>query len=83
MNSNLVLHSVQRGVSKADMAMANPADDDASMRRVTTGTAKGYLVPRAADERANFIHAVTVGLNDLETGRDVSFDDAAIRLGVD
>ena len=63
--------------------MADPADDDASMRLVMTGTAKGYLVPGAADERANFNRAVTVGLNDLETDRDVSFGDAAIRLGLD
>lgn len=50
---------------------------------LATATGKGDLVPGAAEERANFIRAVTVGLNDLETGRDVSFDDAAIRLGLD
>jgi hypothetical protein len=63
--------------------MANPPDDDASMRRITTSTAKGDLAPGAAEEQADFIRAVTVGINNLETGRDVSFDDAAIRLGLD
>jgi hypothetical protein len=41
------------------------------------------LAPGAAEEQADFIRAVTVGINNLETGRDVSFDDAAIRLGLD
>jgi hypothetical protein len=41
------------------------------------------LVPGAAEEQADFIRAVPVGINNLETGCDVSFDDAAIRLGLD
>ena len=41
------------------------------------------LCIRAADEGADFIPAFTVGLNDLETGCDVSFDGAAIGLGLD
>jgi hypothetical protein len=34
-------------------------------------------------EAKHFVRAVTVGLNNLETGRDVSFDDASIRLALD
>ena len=62
--------------------MANSTDDDASLRRATTGMATGDLAPGAAEERADFIGAVTAGLKDLETGRDVAVDDAAIRLGL-
>jgi len=65
------------------MAMASPADDDARMRNVTTVTVKGYWVPGATEDPASLIRAVTVDLNDLETARDVSFDGAAIRLGLD
>jgi hypothetical protein len=43
----------------------------------------GGKVRGAAEERANSIRAVTVGLYGLETGRDVSFADAAIGLGLD
>jgi hypothetical protein len=53
------------------------------MRRVTIGTATGDLIPGAAQERADFIHAVTAGFNNLEAGREISFDDAAIGLGLD
>jgi len=42
------------------------------MRSTTTGMATGDLIPGATKERASFIHAVNVGLNDLETRRDVS-----------
>ena len=63
--------------------MANPPDDNASMRGTTTSAANGDLVPGAAEEQADFIRAVPVGINNLETGRDISFDDAAIRLGLD
>lgn len=62
--------------------MANPTDHDASMRSATTVAAAGDLAPRGAEERADFIRAVTAGLNDLEAGREISFDDAAIRLGL-
>lgn len=65
------------------MAMANPPDANTGTRRVTTGAAIGYLVPGAAEERTQFIRAVTAGRNDLETERDISFDDAAVRLGFD
>ena len=61
--------------------MANLADDDANMHCVTTATASGDLVLGAAEERADYIRAVSVGLNDLEAGLEISFDDAAIRLG--
>lgn len=62
--------------------MAN-STDDASMLRATTGTAEGDLVPGAAEERADFIRALTAGLKDRETSRDVSIDDAVIRLRLD
>ncbi|NIW84994.1 MAG: hypothetical protein GWN09_00030 [Gammaproteobacteria bacterium] len=53
-----------------------------SKRSATTVAATGDLIPRGAEERAVFIRAVTAGLNDLEAGREISFDDAAIRLGL-
>ena len=62
--------------------MANRTDHDASRRSATTVAATGDLPPRGAEERADFIRAVTAGLNDLEAGREISFDDAAIRLGL-
>jgi hypothetical protein len=52
------------------------------MRRATTVAATGDLIPRGVEERADFIRVVTAGLNDLEAGREASFDDAAIRLGL-
>lgn len=64
-------------------AMTSSAHDDASMRRVTSDIAIGDLLPRAAEERADFIRAVDAGLNDLESGREIPFDDTAIRLGLD
>ena len=42
------------------------------MRSTTTGMATGDLIPGATKERASFIHALNIGLNDLETRRDVS-----------
>lgn len=63
--------------------MANSTDDDGSLRHVTNGVAKGDSVPSAAQERANFIRAVRIGLDAFEAGREHSFDDAAIRLGLD
>lgn len=82
MNSGPVLHPVRTGVSKAPTTMANSPEDNTSMRGVTTDSGKGYLVPGTAEEQANFIRAVTVGFNDLETGRELSSVDAAIRLGL-
>jgi hypothetical protein len=63
--------------------MAYSTDHDVSMRRALSGTVKGDLVPGDAEDRADFIRAVTAGLNDLEAGRETSFADAAIRLGLD
>jgi len=63
--------------------MADSTDDDARMRRTTIGTAKGDSVTGVAEDRADFIRAVTAGLDDLENSRDVPFDDAVIRLGLD
>ena len=40
------------------------------------------MISRDAEEGAYLIRAVTAGLNDLEAGREISFDDAAIRLGL-
>jgi hypothetical protein len=63
--------------------MASSAADDASMRCVTAGTATGDFALGGGGEWADFIRAVSIGLNDLEAGREISFDDAAIRLGLD
>jgi hypothetical protein len=65
------------------MAMADSTDDDVGMRCVPKGTAKGNPVPGGAEDQANFIRAVSIGLSDLEAGREISFDDAGIRLGLD
>lgn len=53
------------------------------MRSGTTAAATGDLIMSAAKQRADFIRAVTTGLEDLEAGREFAFDDAAIRLGLD
>jgi len=52
------------------------------MRRATTGAVTGDLVPGVAEERGDSIRAVTAGLDDLETGREISFDETPIRLGL-
>jgi hypothetical protein len=53
------------------------------MRSATTVTATGDLIQGDAKERADFIRAVTAGLNDLEAGCEIASDDAAIRVGLD
>lgn len=53
------------------------------MRSATTGAVTGDSITSAAKERADFSRAVTAGLEDLEAARELSFDDAAIRLGLD
>ena len=65
------------------MTMANSTGDDGSLCHVTNGVAQGDPVAGAAEERANFIRAVGIGLEDLGAGREHSFDDAATRLGLD
>ena len=72
-----------RSISTISIAMENAADHNANMGNETIDTAIGDLIPIAAKERAGFIRAVTAGLEDLEAGRELSFDDAAIRLGLD
>jgi len=62
--------------------MASPIDHNASMRSRTTGTATGDLISGATKERDDFIRAVSAGLEDLEAGREFSFDDAAIPIGL-
>ena len=57
--------------------------DDVSARLATTGPAKEDPVLGAAEDQANFIRAVTIGLSELEAGREMSFDHAAIRLGLE
>ena len=63
--------------------MADSTDDDVSMRSVTNRMAKGDSIPGAAEQQANFIRAVGIGLNDLSNGREFSFGYAVIRLGLD
>ncbi|MGA7979641.1 MAG: hypothetical protein WCA32_05360 [Chromatiaceae bacterium] len=60
--------------------MANPPDDNTSMYGVTTGSGKRYSVPETVVEQASFMCAAIVGLNNLETRRELSSADAAIRL---
>jgi len=55
---------------------------DVSACRATTGPAKEDLVLGAAEGQANFLRAASIGSSDLETGGEVLFDQAAIRLGL-
>jgi hypothetical protein len=64
------------------MAMDNAADHNPNMRNETTDLTTGDLIPSAAKERAEFTRAVIASLDDLEAGRELSFDQSAIRLGV-
>jgi hypothetical protein len=63
--------------------MANATDQNIEMGNGTTGKATGDLIASAAKDRATFIRAVTAGLEDLDAGRELSFDDAASRLGLE
>ncbi|MCO6442113.1 MAG: hypothetical protein J5I81_13785 [Nitrococcus mobilis] len=65
------------------MAIEKAAYDNPIMRNEMTDSTKGGSILSAANERAEFIRAVIVGLEDLEADRELSFDKAAIRLGVD
>ena len=57
--------------------------DDVSARRAATGPAKEDPVLGAAEDQANFIRGVSIGLGALEAGREISVDHAAIRLGLE
>lgn len=59
------------------------SSDDVRARRATTGPAKEDPVLGAAEDQADFIRAVSIGLSDLEAGREISFDHPAIRLGLE
>ena len=59
------------------------SNDDVSARLATTGPAEEDPVSGAAEDQANFIRAVTIGLSELEAGREMSFDHPAIRLGLE
>jgi hypothetical protein len=63
--------------------MANATDQNIQMGNGTTVMGTGDLMASAAKDRAAFIRAVTAGLEDLDAGRELSFDDAANRLGLE
>jgi hypothetical protein len=65
------------------MAINNAADHNPIMRNETTDSTTGDLIPSAARERLDFIRVVISGLEHFEAGRELSFNEAAIRLGVD
>jgi hypothetical protein len=65
LNFNLGLHSFENCVSKGHTAMGNTLDDKSSVSREVTGLSEGCFIVGTAEEQANFIRAVTVGLNDL------------------
>jgi len=63
--------------------MTDSTGDGVSMHRFTNDTTKGDSVQGVAEEQANFMRAVSIGLKDLDSGREISSDDAATRVWPD